>query len=432
MKTTKIAILGFGTVGSGVYTVLQQNSELIRHRQLLDLSVKRVLVRDLLHGRNLALAPMETFTTDYADILADSEISIVVECIGGVNPAKDYILRALQAGKTVVTANKEVLSKHWPDLERAAKETGAGLYFEASVGGGIPIIRALNDSMQANNISRVMGIINGTTNYILTKMTNEGRAYEEVLKEAQALGYAEADPSADVDGWDCVYKLSILASIAFHARVNIDAIYREGISKVSAEDIAAAKELGYTIKLLAIGKKQDEKLLEVRVHPTMLPNSHPLSSVSGPFNAIFLTGNAVDDIMLYGRGAGMLPTASAVVSDVIVAAKTAKGAHPYMTFNNEFDAPQWLKNQKDWTSSYFLRMEVDDELGVLSKIAGVFAEYGVSVHSLMQKNENKANGSAELIFITDTARELSVQNALCALRALPCVREIKSVMRVEE
>ena len=429
MKQVNIAILGFGTVGSGVYQVLTEGRASIQHREQLNIDVRRILVRDLVTERNIGAAPMELFTTSYADIVNDPEISIVVECMGGTVPAKDYILRALAAGKTVVTSNKEVLAKHWPDFERQAKETGAGLYFEATAGGGVPIIRTLLDAMQANNITRLMGIINGTTNYILTKMTEEGRNYAEVLAEAQKLGYAEANPSADVEGWDSVYKLSILASIAFHARVNIDDIYREGITRVSAEDIAVAKKLGYTIKLLAIGKKMDNHL-EVRVHPTMLHNSHPLAHVSGVFNGIFLTGDAVDDIMLYGRGAGKLPTASAVVSDIVYAAKAAE--HRYMTFVNEFDAPSWLVHQKDWLSGYFIRMTVTAELGTLAKIAGVLGACGVSVHSVMQFNENAHRNTAELVFITDTARELSVQSALARLRGLTCVLSIDSVMRVEE
>lgn len=429
MKQINIAILGFGTVGSGVFQVLTEGRESIKHRELMNIDVRRILVRDLVTEPNIGLAPIDVFTTDYADILNDPEISTVVECMGGTVPAKDYILRALAAGKTVVTSNKEVLAKHWPDFERQAKATGAGLYFEATAGGGVPIIRTLLDAMQGNNITRLMGIINGTTNYILSKMTDEGRQYAEVLAEAQRLGYAEANPSADVDGWDSVYKLSILASIAFHARVNIDDIYREGISRVSAEDIAVAKKLGYTIKLLAIGKKMNNHL-EVRVHPTLLHNSHPLANVSGVFNGIFLTGDAVDDIMLYGRGAGKLPTASAIVSDVIYAAKAAE--HRYMTFVNEFDAPQWLVHQKDWLSGYFIRMTAADELGALSKIAGVLGDSGVSVHSVMQFNENSNRNTAELVFITDTARELSVQSALARLRGLPCVISVDSVMRVEE
>jgi len=429
MKQVSIAILGFGTVGSGVYQVLTEGRDSIRHRELMSVEVKHILVKDLVTEKNIGLAPMGLYTTDITEITSDPEISIVVECMGGTVPAKDFILRALAAGKTVVTSNKEVLAKHWPDFERQAKATGAGLYFEATAGGGVPIIRALLDSMQGNNITRLMGIINGTTNYILTKMTDEGRPYSEVLAEAQKLGYAEANPTADVDGWDCVYKLSILASIAFHARVNIDDIYREGISKVSAEDIAVAKKLGYTIKLLAIGKKMDGNL-EVRVHPTMLHNSHPLASVSGVFNGIFLTGDAVGDIMLYGQGAGKLPTASAIVSDVIYAANAHE--HRYMTFVNEFDAPQWLVHQKDWLSGYFIRLTASDELGSLSKIAGVLGDSGVSVHSVMQFNENPHRNTAELVFITDPARELSVQSALARLRGLSCVESIDSVMRVEE
>ncbi len=429
MKQVAVGLLGFGTVGTGVYRVLTENKKSIEHRERLEINVKRILVRDLTTEPNLSMAPMELFCTNYDDIINDEEISIVVECMGGTRPAREFILRALEAGKSVVTSNKEVLAKHWPDFERTAKTTGAGLYFEATAGGGVPVIRTLLDSMQGNDITLLMGIINGTTNYILTKMTEEGQPYEKVLAEAQKLGYAEANPAADVEGWDCVYKLSILASIAFHARVNIDAIYREGITGVTAEDIAIAKDLGYVIKLLAIGKKQDGNL-EVRVHPTMLPKEHPLATVSGVFNGIFLHGNAVDDIMLYGRGAGQMPTASAVVSDVIYAAHAE--SHRYMTFVNEFDAPQWLVHQKDWLSGYFLRMTVSDELGVLSRITGALADNEVSVHSVMQKHEDREEGTVSLVFITDTARELSVQSALSTLGEMDCVRSIDSVMRVEQ
>ena len=427
MKTVQVGIMGFGTVGAGVYKILTGDRHSIEHRERLEILVKRILVRNF-QNRNMGLAPRETFTTDAQELIGDPEINIIVECMGGEEPARQYIVGALKAGKTVVTSNKEVLAKNWPHFERAAKETGAGLYFEATAGGGIPIIRTLIDGMQANEISLLMGIINGTTNYILTKMTEEGQDYAKVLREAQELGYAEANPEADVEAWDCVYKFSILASIAFHARVNIDAIYREGITKVSAEDIAIARELGYVIKLLAIGKKSEGNL-EVRVHPTMLPKNHPLASVRGVFNAVYMEGSAVGDVMLYGRGAGEMPTASAVVSDIIYASKTDR--HGYMTFVNEFDAPQWLVHQKDWLSAYFIRLTVADEIGVLCNITGVFARNNVSIHSVMQHNENAAGGTVNLDFITDSARELSFQGALNDLHTLPCVRSVDSVMRVE-
>ncbi|MEZ4628374.1 MAG: homoserine dehydrogenase [Eubacteriales bacterium] len=333
MKHFSIALLGFGTVGSGVYRIISENGPQISHREGIALSIGRILVRDFEHEPNLALAPMALYTTDFNEIINDPSIDIIVECMGGIEPAKTFIIRALEAGKTVVTSNKEVMSKNWPAFEKAGKATGAGLYLEATVGGGIPIIRTLLDSMQANNITSVMGIINGTTNYILTQMTETGQSFADALKDAQALGYAEANPTADVEGYDAMYKLSILSSISFHAHVPIDVIYREGITKLTRADFETAQMLNYRIKLLAIGKKTGNRI-EVRVHPTMIPATHPLASVRGVFNAIFLTGHAVDDVMLYGRGAGCMPTASAVVSDIINACHNERH-HKYMTFVNE-------------------------------------------------------------------------------------------------
>lgn len=428
MTTHTLAILGFGTVGSGVYRIVTENHGDILHREELDLRVGRILVRDFEHEPNLHLAPREVFTTSIEDILSDDSVSIVVECMGGVEPARTFILRALSSGKTVVTSNKEVMSKHWYEFEAAAKKTGAGLYLEATVGGGIPIIRTITDSMQANNIERIMGIINGTTNYILTKMAEEGRAFDEVLHEAQQLGYAEADPTADVEGYDAMYKLSILSSMAFHAHMPIDVIYREGITKLTAEDFEAARLLGYEIKLLAIGKKQGHAI-EVRVHPTMVPKSHPLASVRGVFNAIFLTGHAVDDIMLYGRGAGCMPTASAVMSDVIYACH-AEGRHRYMTFRNDAGMSNEVELVRDFHCIYCIRLSVADAPGTMAAIASVFAGHGVSLKDVLQLGE-RAGGSTHITFMTHMAQELSVQAALDEIRLLPCVRSVESVIRAE-
>lgn len=433
IKKARLAIFGFGTVGAGVYRVFSEQHDDIVHREQLDMQIRRVLIRDFESEPNLHIAKDQSiFTTDVSDIVRDPDISIVFECMGGVEPARTFILQALNAGKTVVTSNKEVVAKHWPEFEAAAKKAGAGFYIEATAGGGIPIVRTLLDGMQGNNIDKLMGIVNGTTNYILTKMAEEDASYEEVLKEAQSLGYAEANPAADVEGWDSVYKLSILGAIAFHARIEYDAIYREGITQVSKEDIAVAKELGYVIKLLAIGKKVGGRggRLELRVHPTMLPLTHPLASVRGVFNAVFLHGSAVDDVMLYGRGAGQMPTASAMASDAIYAAKT--GEHAYMTFKNEYGAPQTLSLQPDWQSGYSIRMCVEDKAGVLANIAKTLADNGVSIHSMMQRGHGEEPGDmAMIIIITHTAQELSVQAALSALKELDCVGEIHSVMRVE-
>ena len=428
MSIHTLAILGFGTVGSGVYRIATENHDDILHREQIDLRVGRILVRDFVHEPNLHLSPRELFTTSIEEILQDPTIEIVVECMGGVEPARTFILRALESGKTVVTSNKEVMSKHWYEFEKAAKKSGAGLYLEATVGGGIPIIRTITDSMQANNIERVMGIINGTTNYILTKMSEEGRPFEEVLHEAQKLGYAEANPTADVEGFDAMYKLSILSSMAFHAHMPIDVIYREGITKLTAEDFEAARLLGYEIKLLAIGKKTGHAI-EVRVHPTMVPKSHPLASVRGVFNAIFLTGHAVDDVMLYGRGAGCMPTASAVMSDVIYACHAA-GRHRYMTFRNEAGMSSEVELVRDFHCIYCIRLSVTDAPGTMASIAAVFAEHGVSLKDVLQLGE-RAGGSSHITFMTHMAQELSVQAALDAIQKLSCVQAVESVIRAE-
>jgi len=429
VKQYQAAILGFGTVGSGVYRVLTENGKQITHREGIEIAVKRILVRDFEHEPNLGLAPRDVFTTSFDDIAADKDIGIVIECMGGIEPARTFILKALGAGKTVVTSNKEVMSKHWPEFEQAAKATGAGLYLEATVGGGIPILRTILNSMQANNISRVMGIINGTTNYILTQMTECGQSFEDALRDAQRLGYAEANPTADVEGYDAMYKLSILSSMAFHAHMPIEVIYREGITKLTKADFETAQLLGYQIKLLAIGKKEGNRI-EVRVHPTMIPAEHPLASVRGVFNAIFLTGNAVDDVMLYGRGAGCLPTASAVVSDVIYACH-AENKHQYMTFFNSANMSSEIELVRDFACTYCVRLHVADQPGTMAAIAGVFAEHGVSLKSVVQLGQSDGE-SSHITFLTHLAHEFAVHEALEEIRSLDCVDEIESLIRVED
>jgi homoserine dehydrogenase len=429
VKHYSVALLGFGTVGSGVYRIVNENGAQISHREGIRLSIVRILVRDFEHEPNLSLAPMALYTTNFDDIVNDPAIDIVVECMGGIEPARSLIIRALDAGKTVVTSNKEVMSKNWPVFEKAAKATGAGLYLEATVGGGIPIIRTLLDSMQANNISRVMGIINGTTNYILTQMTETGQSFADALAEAQALGYAEANPTADVDGFDAMYKLSILSSISFHAHIPIEVIYREGIAKLTKADFETAQMLNYRIKLLAIGKKEGSKI-EVRVHPTMIPATHPLASVRSAFNAIFITGHAVDDVMLYGRGAGCMPTASAVVSDVIYACHNEK-RHKYMTFVNEENMSGEIELVKDFHCIYCIRLHVADRPGTMAAIAAAFAERGVSLKSVIQLGENDGV-SSRITFLTHLASEFAVREALKNIEALACVNAVESMIRVEE
>ncbi len=422
MKEIRIALLGMGTVGSGVYKTIAQQKNSIEHKEGVTLRLKKVLALQYTVD-----VPEDLKAKDfYRDIAENKEIDIVVELMGGVSPAKEFILAALGAGKTVVTANKELLAQHWPELNAAAAKSGAGLYFEASVGGGIPILRTIWDSLQANELTSVMGIINGTTNYILTRMEEEGLSFNEALKEAQQQGFAEANPKNDVEGFDAMYKLSILSSMAFHARVPVEYIYREGITNISPEDIAMGRELGYRVKLLAIGKKRDASV-EVRVHPTMIPVAHPLSSVRGSFNAIFLNGDPVGELMLYGKGAGDMPTASAVVSDIVYAAGQAH--HHYTTFYNETKVSSELSFENNWECAFFLRIIALDQPGVLAKIASVFGNFGVSLSSVMQRG--KSEESVPLIFITHKAKELSMKRALEDIRRLPEVVSVENIIRVE-
>lgn len=426
MSIVKVGLLGFGNVGSGVFKILLQNGKEIQHREGKDIKVKKILVKDATKKRD-GIEDKSLLTSNFDEILNDSEISIVAEFIGGVEPARTYILSALEHGKTVVTANKEVVAKCWPELEKAAKKSGVGLYFEASVAGGIPIIKVMDESLQANRVSEVMGIINGTTNYILTKMTEEGRAFNDVLIEAQKLGYAEPDPTSDIESFDAVYKLSIMSSIAFHTRTHVENIYREGITKVTAEDIAYGKELGLVLKLLAIGKKNGYEV-ETRVHPTFIPKSHPLASVRDSYNAIFIKGDAIGNLMLYGRGAGDLPTGSAVVSD-IVTASCRTGSHRYSTFYNEDRPADEVVLVDNWTTEYFVRLTVKDKPGVLAKIAGIFSKYEVSIASVIQKDHNR--DEVPLVFVTHHAKELDMQKAITDIENDKDVIRIENIIRVE-
>lgn len=422
MKTVKIGILGMGTIGSGVYKVIEQEGDYILHKEGVKLEVKSVF------SRSYAMdIPEEKRATNVDALINDKEISIVVEVLGGIEPAKTFVTKALRAGKTVVSANKMLIASHWPELEKEAKQTNSGLYFEASVAGGIPILRAVSDSLQANTITSVAAIINGTTNYILTKMCDEGGEFDTVLKQAQELGYAEADPTSDVDAYDSMYKLSILASIAFHTRLPIEHIYREGIRNITREDIQYAQELGMDIKLLAIAKRVGE-LVELRVHPTLIPWTHPLANVKDAFNAVLIHGSTVDDVMFYGRGAGSLPTASAVLSDVVFASKTQ--AHKYVTFMNEEERlSPTLEFNENWECGYFIRLKVVDRPGTLAKITSILGEFGVSISSVLQKGT--VGGIATIIFVTHHAHEKDAQLALSKLSDLEEVHEICNVIRVE-
>ncbi len=425
MKKVGVAILGLGVVGGGTYQILTQHREFYAKTQNVDIAVEAVLERN--RDRALSLGvPEEIIASNIYEVISNPAVDIVVEVIGGVGVAREFVLDALNAGKSVVTSNKELICKYWHELERAAKRNNAGLFFEASCVGGVPIIRTLLDGLQANHITSMMGIVNGTTNYILTKMMSGGGSYEEILKETQKLGYAEADPTADVEGFDASYKLSILASLAFHTKVPLSKVYREGITKIAPEDIIAAKELGYVIKLLAIGK-QTEQGIEVRVHPTYIKADHPLASVNDSFNAVYITGDAVEDVMLYGRGAGALPTGSAIVSDVIYAA-THKEVK-YATFKNTAEADKGTKFVTNFRSAYYIRMSVTDKAGMLAKITGIFSKYGISIGEVIQKRRAEGD-TVPLIFVTHDTQELSVRRAVEKLKECDDITKVDSVIRV--
>lgn len=425
-KAIYIGLLGMGTVGSGVIEVLNKNAEDISKRVGAPIKLKKILVRDKRKTR--ANVDTALLTDNFDDIINDSDISIIIEVIGGIKPAKDYIVRALNAGKSVVTANKDVMSTSGKEIFCAASENNVDIHFEASVGGGIPIIMPLKECLTANVITEVMGIVNGTTNYMLTKMTEDGADYNAVLKEAQKKGYAEANPAADVDGLDAARKAAILASLAFNTRIGFDDVSVEGITKISPTDIGYARELGYVIKLIAVGKNINGRI-DVRVNPALLPTSHPLASVNGVYNAIFVRGNAIGEAMFYGPGAGSLPTASAVVADVITTARNilrgSLGNNYCTCYDNKPLCPV-----EDTKSSYYVRLLVDDEPGVLGTIATTFGESGVNLKSVMQTTREIKN-HAEIVVITHLVEHRKILCAAEALKNLPVINVLKNIIRVE-
>lgn len=424
MKEVVIGFLGCGNVGGGVWELLQGFAPEIAHREHIRIRVKKVLVRNTAKQRSCSV-PVELLTTDPNEVLYDPEISLVAEFMGGEQPATEYMLTALKNGKTVVTANKVAVSLNWHKLQAAAQAHRAGLYYEASVCGAIPIIGTLMNALQANRIDRLMGIINGTTNYILSRMTEGGESFDAVLADAQRLGLAEPDPTSDVEGMDAAYKLSIMASLAFHARVTYPKIYREGITRVSAMDISCGKEMGYVLKLLAIAKREGDTI-EARVHPTFLPKDHPLAMVNGAFNAVYLHGHACQEMMLQGRGAGDMPTASAVVGDILHAATVDVHVHP--TFANKAEPDASLTFTDNWRTRYFVRVSASDAPGVLSSVAGCFAKESVSIATMMQKDALE-DGRVPLIFITHAAEEHAMRAALARLD--PAICRLENMIRVE-
>lgn len=425
MRRVGVAILGLGVVGGGTYKILTENREFYKKTQCVDISVESVLELNKDRMTELGISG-ETIAESIEEVVSNPNVDIVIETIGGAGIAKTFVLEALNAGKSVVTSNKELICKFSHELEKSARRNNCGLYFEASCVGGVPVIRTLMDGVQSNKITGITGIVNGTTNYILDKMTNCGASYEEVLKQAQSLGYAEADPTSDVDGYDSTYKLSILSSIAFHTKVPYTKVFREGISNISTADIVYGKELGYIIKLLAIGKNTDAGI-EVRVHPAYVKNDNPLASVNDSFNAVLIEGDSVGNIMLYGRGAGALPTGSAIVSDVIYAATHSD--IKYSTFKNTANADKEVKFVTNFASAYYLRLTVEDKAGMLAKITSVFNRFNISIVNLMQKPVDK-DGKLPLIVITHETKEQNVNSAVQKINLLGDLAHVESVIRV--
>lgn len=420
-----VAILGPGTVGTEVIRLLTDNSDDLAQRACAPLQISGIYARDLSKQRDAVIEP--ALLTDQAETLIDGA-DIVVELMGGIEPARALIMRAINAGASVVTANKALLAEHGPDLFEAADKAGVDIYFEAAVAGAIPLVRPVRESLAGDHISRILGIVNGTTNYVLDRMTTQGLDYDVAVKEAQDLGYAEADPTADVEGYDAAAKAAILASLAFHQRVPLADVHREGITSITAADVAAASQSGHVIKLLAIADRSEDGLA-VRVHPALVPQSHPLANVSGAYNAVFVEAEAAGELMFYGQGAGGAPTASAVVGDIVSVARhrATGGRGPHES--NYASSPVLPIDQV--TTRVQIRMHVPDRAGVLSAIAATLAESNISIESVRQYPGGAGAGQAELVIATHRGVDGDIQRTVARLRELDAVTEVLSVVRME-
>lgn len=433
-KQVAVGIIGLGTVGGGTFKVLARNRELIASRST-DIEIAKVCDLNYEYAKALVEAEglnKEIITDNFKDLTQGNDVDIVVELIGGIHPAKEIILDALNHGKSVVTANKDLVAAHGKELFDAADANGVDIMFEPAVAGAIPIIKALKDSMKANNIKQVMGIVNGTTNYIMSEMTAKGVDFAPCLKQAQELGYAESDPTSDVEGLDAARKMAILATIAFNSNVTFDDVYVEGITKITKYDISYADELGYVIKLLGIAKADEENAneIEARVHPVLIKKNHPLAAVNEAYNAVFVEGDAIGTSMLYGKGAGEFPTASAVVGDVIAAAENVvnntRGLSGVRIFNNKR-----VKPMAEVEDSYFIRIMAKDQPMVFAQIAETFGNNKVSLNSILQR-EIENSGMSEIVIITHKVQEQHIREALVKCRELDCVDSVVSMIRVIE
>lgn len=430
-RTINVGILGLGTVGSGVITILTKNAELIAARAT---KINIAKVADLDTAKSEAILREAGLTTDilcadWHDIVADKDIDIMVEVTGGIEMPREAIAAALRAGKSVVTANKDLMAAYGGELLAIALENGVDLFFEASVAGGIPVVQVMKESLAGNHILKIMGIVNGTTNYILTRMSEEGMDFAEALKEAQDMGYAEADPKNDIEGYDAARKVAILASIAFNSRVKDDMVSVEGITGISAWDIKYADELGYVIKMLGLAS-EDEEMIDARVHPVMLPKSHPLAAVRDSYNAVYVEGDALGKAMFYGRGAGSLPTGSAIVGDIISAARNIC-AGSRARYSCTCYQEKAMRPLEDTYSKYYIRICVSDKPGVFASVTGVLCEEGVSMDSVIQKRRI-SNKQAEIVLITYAVKHANMQRAVDKIAKLDCVVKVESIIRVEE
>ncbi len=423
----KIGLLGLGTVGSGVYRIIRDNKESIEQKVGTELEIEKILVNDLNKKRDVEF-DNELLTDQADDILEDPNINLVVELIGGEKPAYQYVMEAINNKKSVITANKLIIAKYGSEILKAASQNNVQVSFEGSVAGGIPIIRPLKESLVASNIKNIYGILNGTTNYILTKMTEEEKEFKEVLQEAQDLGFAESDPHSDISGLDAAYKIAILSSITFETYVDINSVYSEGIEEITLTDIQLADELGYVIKLLAIGKKE-ENGIDIRVHPAFISKSHPLALVNGVYNAIYLHGDIVGDIMSYGKGAGQMPTGSAVVADIIQTAKDIHYNRPNI-YADKSSLEHEIIDIEKVKNLFYLRILVNDKPGVMSEVTGILGKNQVSLASVLQKH--RLTPVVPLVLITHPVLEENLNNALKELKTLKNVKSIENVIRVVE
>jgi homoserine dehydrogenase len=423
-NSVDVGFLGCGTVGSAVLRLLDEHRDEIVDRSGCRFEVRRIAVREPDRTRDVPVAA-DRFTEDPSEVVEDPQVRVVVELMGGVDPARDLVLSALRSGKRVVTANKELLAKHGPELFQAAAGSGAGLHFEATVAGGVPLIRPLIESLPGERITRLLGIVNGTTNYVLDRMTEDGMAFDEALTEAQRLGYAEPDPTDDLEGFDAAAKCAILASLAFDTRVVADDVYREGIARVSPADIEFADRLGYVVKLLAVAELEDGDVA-VRVHPAMIPRDHPLAAVRDAFNAVFVDGPNIGELMFYGRGAGGAPTAVAVVGDLITAGRLVTEGRPGLTFT--WEVRHRIRPMDLMESQFYLLLDVVDRPGVLAQVAGAFGDHRVSIKSVWQEG---TGDDALLVLITHRANEGALRATVEDLERLEPVLDVRSVLRVE-